>query len=150
MTHLDRTAFWAGNMPGVGGALLLAQLAAARLLLSATTTDVFVAGRELRWGCFFKKLTGFPCPTCGLTRSILLTLQGDLGAALGLNPAGALLVLGALLLALALLGLAVGRRHLDRLAAGRLHGRIRVGAGAYGALLLAVLLVHWLAEIVAR
>ena len=36
--------------------------------------------------CVFKELTGFPCPTCGLTRGTLCLLHGQLGSAWLRNP----------------------------------------------------------------
>jgi hypothetical protein len=35
-----------------------------------------------------KALTGFPCPSCGMTTSISLVMHGDLAAASEANPAG--------------------------------------------------------------
>jgi hypothetical protein len=45
--------------------------------------------------CLFKTVTGIPCPSCGITRSLLLLFQGDMTAALWVNPLG---ILAALLL----------------------------------------------------
>jgi len=36
--------------------------------------------------CLFKRLTGYPCPTCGSTRGMLHILQGDLAGAWTFNP----------------------------------------------------------------
>jgi len=41
--------------------------------------------------CAVKLLTGIPCPTCGLTRSLCHALRGDWAASLGYHPAGVLL-----------------------------------------------------------
>lgn len=38
--------------------------------------------------CLFKSATGFPCPSCGITRSVLLLAQGDVAQALWINPLG--------------------------------------------------------------
>ncbi len=43
----------------------------------------------------FKNITGVPCPSCGITRSVLSLLQGDLYHAVMINPLG---ILAALLL----------------------------------------------------
>ncbi|HEY9006732.1 MAG TPA: DUF2752 domain-containing protein [Ohtaekwangia sp.] len=45
--------------------------------------------------CMFKNITGVPCPSCGITRSVLSLLQGDLYHAVMINPLG---ILAALLL----------------------------------------------------
>jgi len=42
---------------------------------------------QLPWPvCTFRRLTGFPCLTCGATRASLALLHGDLAAAWRLNP----------------------------------------------------------------
>lgn len=40
--------------------------------------------------CVFKAFTGFPCPTCGTTRSLVHLAKGDLLGSLLMNPAFAL------------------------------------------------------------
>jgi hypothetical protein len=41
----------------------------------------------LPWpGCWFRRLTGLPCPTCGATRTALSLIHGNLVAALRQNP----------------------------------------------------------------
>lgn len=40
--------------------------------------------------CLFKNVTGVPCPSCGITRSLLLLMTGDLRNAMLLNPLGGL------------------------------------------------------------
>lgn len=40
--------------------------------------------------CLFKSATGVPCPSCGVTRSVLLLLQGNVLEAVWLNPLGIL------------------------------------------------------------
>ncbi len=54
--------------------------------------------------CPLRRLTGVPCPFCGMTRSVVAVGHGDLGASLALNPGGIVLVVGAIALLL------VGRR----------------------------------------
>ena len=147
---LTKWANRAGSAPGLVGALLLLQLAFVRAALSATPERAYLFGRELRWDCWFKQRLGFPCPTCGMTRSVLLSLQGQFAEAARLNPAGLLLVFGLVLLGLALIFLMFYRERRTTLAAGALHRRIRLGASAYGSLLLVVLFAHWLAEIASR
>ncbi len=43
--------------------------------------------------CLFKNMTGLPCPSCGITRSLLLILTGDIYSALMVNPLGGLVAL---------------------------------------------------------
>ena len=38
--------------------------------------------------CLFRNVTGLPCPSCGVTRSLLLIIGGDLQQALLVNPLG--------------------------------------------------------------
>lgn len=40
--------------------------------------------------CLFKATTGVPCPSCGITRSVLLLLQGNVLEAVWINPLGIL------------------------------------------------------------
>ncbi len=47
------------------------------------------------WSCPLRQLTGVPCPTCFLTRSVLATLRGDLVGGLRLHAFGPPLVLAA-------------------------------------------------------
>ncbi|MDB5345940.1 MAG: hypothetical protein JWP89_4317 [Schlesneria sp.] len=43
--------------------------------------------------CLAQAIGGIPCPGCGVTRSILAVLIGDLGRAWQMNPAGPLVCL---------------------------------------------------------
>lgn len=47
--------------------------------------------------CQFKVFTGFPCPTCGTTRSLVHLAKGDLPGSLFMNPAVALGMIAAIL-----------------------------------------------------
>jgi hypothetical protein len=38
--------------------------------------------------CLLKKATGYPCPTCGTTRSVNTLLQGNITGSVLLNPFG--------------------------------------------------------------
>jgi hypothetical protein len=53
---------------------------------------------HLPWSlCYFKALTGYPCPTCGTTRAFARLFWRDFPGALAMNP---LATVGILLLAL--------------------------------------------------
>jgi hypothetical protein len=55
--------------------------------------------------CMFERVTGRPCPGCGMTRSILRLSQGDLTGSLRMHPLGVVL---AGIFAATLYGTAVG------------------------------------------
>ena len=44
--------------------------------------------------CGFYHLTGYPCPLCGLTRSLVCAMHGDWVAALWWHPFGPIVLLG--------------------------------------------------------
>lgn len=113
-----------------------------RLGASATETSVFFAGHELRGGCLLRGLFGFECPSCGMTRSALLALGGDLQAALSLNPGGPLVVLGALVLGASLLFISL-RPAADDARFGAALRRLKLFASAYSVLTFGLLLARW-------
>lgn len=96
-----------GSRPGTAAvalaALILLQLAAARVLLSADADGVSFAGSPIGGVCFLRQHAGVPCPTCGMTRSVVLALHGDLASALAINPAGPVWLLAAFVLSAGLL-----------------------------------------------
>lgn len=143
------TRFFArpGATAGFTGALIALQLLIVRAVGSASMSSVSFAGQEMHWGCLFKQRYGIPCPNCGMTRSVLLTLHGDFGAAWQLNPAGVLMVLGTVLFGAAMFLLMFYQRTRSPAAVERAQRRIKLGALAYGALFFAVLMGHWLREI---
>ena len=51
--------------------------------------------------CPFRLLTGLPCPGCGLTRSLVCLLHGDLAMSLAFHPLGPPVALALLVLVLA-------------------------------------------------
>jgi hypothetical protein len=67
----------------VAGAVLLASLLGLAALLPPARPLPFDV-------CLLHRLTGLPCLGCGLTRSIVHLLRGDLLASLRLHPAGLL------------------------------------------------------------
>jgi hypothetical protein len=136
--------------PGLVGASIMLQLGILRAFVSVSDGRVFVAGHGLHWECRFRQLFDFPCPTCGMTRSVLHTLHGQFGEAWQLNPAGLFLVAGLFLLGLALIFLAFHRRHHTPHASGAIHRRIRIATKVYAHWLVVVLFAHWMIEIATR
>jgi len=68
---------------------------AAGLLLGAGVTVAGALRQGLPlglWRCPLRQLTGLPCPTCFLTRSVLATLRGDLAQAAAWHALGPVLV----------------------------------------------------------
>jgi len=55
------------------------------------------------WDCPIFRVTGIPCPGCGLTRAVILLLKGDVQASLHFHAFAPILVLTALALILTLL-----------------------------------------------
>lgn len=107
-------------------AAILATLGLAWLAASATPDTVTVLGFPLQFGCGMRTLFGIPCPGCGMTRSVLMTLHGQFGAALEANPVGPVFLGGVLLFAATLAT-----------------GRFWRTTGAYAAVTAALLLVNW-------
>ena len=60
----------------------------------------------LFWPCGFRVRTGYPCITCGMTRSVLAFSRGDLVEAFRLQPAAGFI--GLLIVAVGAMGLVVG------------------------------------------
>jgi hypothetical protein len=87
--------------------------------------------------CMFQRLTGTPCPGCGMTRSILRLSLGDLVGSLRMHPLG--VVLAGLVVA-AIVGTAVGLVRGDDPPARFLERR---GVALVGALVVAFLL-QWI------
>jgi hypothetical protein len=88
------------------GWVTLADALAARCVLRADAEHVFVLGRPIEWVCALRSQLGLPCPTCGLTRSVVMSLHGDLAEAWRMAPVGPVAVFGMIAFALAMLALA--------------------------------------------
>lgn len=63
------------------------------LLLDPSPDAVSLFGVEIPMMCGFRRLTGMPCPGCGMTRSFSFLAHGDLLAAVRVNFLGPLLFL---------------------------------------------------------
>ena len=125
------------------GAVTLADLVAGRALLRADEARVYFMGRALNVTCAFRAATGLPCPTCGLTRSVVMSLHGEFARAWNMAPAGPVAVIGLGMFTLVMLALAVaqwaGARNWTAPAA----RWIRKSALAYVAALVIVWLGGW-------
>jgi hypothetical protein len=90
----------------VVGCVTLADALAARWLLRADEEHVFVLGKPIAWVCALRSRYGLPCPTCGLTRSVVMSLHGEFGRAWRMAPVGPVAVVGLVALSVAMLVLA--------------------------------------------
>ena len=93
--------------------------------------------------CALQERTGYPCPTCGMTRSWGQTVRGDLLEAFRANAAGAVLALGCGLGTLAGLGTAVGGRSFYDRIVGPVVGVLRPRQWLYAGMGLIVLAWWW-------
>lgn len=76
-------------------------------LLAATAWLVPAGGGlELPWGknfpavCWLNQVTGVECPFCGMTRSWVAAMHGDLASSFGWHPGGPLLLAAGIVLLL--------------------------------------------------
>ena len=93
--------------------------------------------------CLWNRVTGWPCPTCGLTRALCHAMRGEWAASLRFHPAGVLVVVG--LAGWALWSACEAWRGQPILQAARRSSfRILLSIGA------AVSLASWIARIVMR
>jgi hypothetical protein len=124
--ELDRWTHRALLTPGSRRLALLVMVASAFFPVTGLGVDL----------CPVHRVSGLPCPGCGLSRAMAAVSQGDLGAAVGLNPF--VLFAWPLFLALALLAFApeaVRARveaALDRRGAGLTRGYLVVLAAFLG------------------
>ncbi len=58
------------------------------LLLSLYNKMMLISGPVI---CPIRNITGYPCPSCGVTRSLISLITGDITEALFINPLGILL-----------------------------------------------------------
>jgi hypothetical protein len=105
--HWDRPASRWGTLPAFG---LLGAIA----LLVARFIPVAVWFRGF-WGCALRRITGIPCPACGLTRAFDYTAHGRFLDAFRTTPLGALVPWLCLILALYSIAIVVARAPIPRL-----------------------------------
>jgi hypothetical protein len=82
--------------------------------------------------CPFKWLTGCDCPACGMQRSIIHTLRGDIEQSWQANPGGVILLLGIVVHVATLLFNVKQKRP------------VRI---AFAGILISSLLVNWIVKI---
>jgi hypothetical protein len=129
------------------GALIVAHLAVAGLLFTADRDFVYFGSKPLPAMCSFRKTFGIPCPTCGITRGVVLSLHGKLTDAMATNAAAPVLVGAALSLGLCVLGMGVLQSAERRKAAERLADWTRrIGVTAAGTWFF-VLVCNWIVEL---
>jgi hypothetical protein len=88
--------------------------------------------------CLVQALCGIPCPGCGVTRSVLALIGGDLGRAWALNPGGPVLC-AATALQIPLRGLALTGRFANE--------AVTSISRAFTFIVIAVLLLNWLIRV---
>jgi len=93
------------------------------------------------WDCPFFRLTGIPCPGCGLTRAVILLLKGDLQASLRFHAFAPLVLLTAVALILVLLL----PRSITQPAISKLE--ILERQTGFTAIILVGLILYWLARL---
>jgi hypothetical protein len=136
-----------GFAAGVVGAVILLQLALVRLLATADVNHVSLLGHELHWGCWFKQLFGIPCPACGMTRSVILTLHGQLKPAFQMNAAGPVGVLGLILFSVMMLFLMVRQQSRTGQGLQTIERQLKLWAPIYGGMLVMILFAHWIIKL---
>jgi hypothetical protein len=119
------------------GALILLDAIAARVALTADEARVYVFGHAIAWECAWRR-AGLPCPTCGMTRSLVMALHGEIGRAWHVAPGGPVLAAGLLIVAAVLLGSGFGRTPWPRW--------VRAGGVVYLAASVLVWLGGWAAQ----
>lgn len=122
------------------------------LARSLTATDgrrVWVAGYELHGACWVQERFGAACPFCGITRSVVLTIHGEITRAAELNPAGVMIVCGVVLVCVVCAFLVFtqsSRAHVDAAAKSamkRAHNRIATFFALYAGLTIFVIVGGW-------
>ena len=125
---------------------IVAQLGLVRVLCRADEASVYVVGVPWRAVCAARARFGVPCPMCGATRSLVLTVHGEIGLAWQLFPAGPLAVAGLCAFAIALAVLSWLVRRGARARALALRRAMAVACAAYAGAAFLVWMVDWVAR----
>lgn len=128
----------------------LLSLVIARRITATDGLSVWIAGYELHGVCWVQERFGASCPFCGITRSVIFTVHGELSRAAQLNPGGVLLVFGIALVCVACMFLSFAQSTLHNLDAAnaattmqRTHNRVACFFAFYAALTTAVIIGGW-------
>lgn len=129
------------------GTVLLLELVAVRIALTADSDFVYLFGRRINIVCAARQRFGVPCPTCGFTRGFVLSVHGRIGEAWKLSPSGPLLAIGTLgMSAILLLMVAFERRRTPE-QMDRWKRWVQNGALAYGGLGTLIWVCSWIAVV---
>lgn len=131
------------------GLALIANAILVNLLFRADTAQVWILGRPIVWACGMRQVFGIPCPTCGLTRSVVLSLHGELATAWSVAPAGILIAAGLVGFGVALLSLALVYRLSASGICESLRNWLTKAAWIYGGLLIFAGIGGWIASLFA-
>jgi hypothetical protein len=138
---------WRPSKPGFAASFLgfffLSLLLAARVVGTADANSVSFFGRPWNNECVVYQKFGRPCPGCGLTRSVLLTLHGNISQAARLNIAGVAAVLGMMFFSLAMLVISHYQSKQSQPVVERMAHWLRTGTLVYGSLTVVLLFGHW-------
>jgi hypothetical protein len=128
------------------GAAVFLQAALGRILFSADAARVYFLGHRVLLECGLRARYGLPCPTCGMTRSVVMALHGDWAAAWGMAPGGVAAVAGILLFGCAAWALAVSQWSRNSGWEAWLVSGIRRWAPLYGVAATLVWLAGWVVQ----
>ena len=76
------------TVPGLYRLIMLVALVGFLWLYLVVFTEVLPENGYGQGYCLFKSISHFPCPSCGITRSVLAIMKADFYAAFMFNPMG--------------------------------------------------------------
>lgn len=136
-----------GFAAAVLGTMLLLELAVIRVAFTADEDFAYFLGRRINVVCAARQYLGVPCPTCGLTRGLVLAVHGRFGEGWRLSPLGPLGVIGTLGMGVALLVFAMLERRRTPAQVSGMKRWIETGALTYSALATVIWISSWIAVV---
>lgn len=126
------------------GAVSLLSLAAVKLAAFATTRGVSLFGYETHFGCWVKDNYGVPCPICGMTRSVILTMQGNLREAFQMHIGAPLTIFGIVIFGAAMLYAALPE-NVNKVSASskNFEKRIFIVTAVYLGIVMVISIIYW-------